>query len=283
MDNPGKLYIVATPIGNMGDFSPRATETLEAVDFIAAEDTRVTSKLLARVGVQKPLISYFEHNRRQKGELIAGRLLAGQSCALITDAGTPAISDPGTDLVALCAQSGVEVVAVPGCCAAVAALSVSGMECGRFTFEGFLSANGKKRREHLTSLKSETRTMVFYEAPHKLLRTLEDMLEHLGNRQLAVCREITKLHEETLRLTISQALAHFTVTPPRGEFVLVIAGAAAQEADASAPDYVSMVEALVKQGESLMDAAKQISRQYNVPKNSLYRQALANMKDKSFE
>ena len=202
----GKLYIVSTPIGNLGDFSPRARATLEAVDFIAAEDTRVGAKLLAHFDIKKPQISYFEHNRREKGEYIARRIAEGESCALITDAGTPAVSDPGCDLVALCAERGVEVVSVPGCCAAIAALSVAGMECGRFTFEGFLSVNKKSRREHLDELKTERRTMVFYEAPHKLVATLRDMLAAWGDRPVALCREITKLHEEVRRDTLSGAL-----------------------------------------------------------------------------
>ena len=184
---PGKLYVVATPIGNLGDFSPRAIETLETVDFIAAEDTRVGAKLLNKFEIKKPQISYFEHNRKTKGEYIVERILAGESCAIITDAGTPAISDPGVDLVELCAKAGIEVVAVPGCSAVVAALSISGMACGRFTFEGFLSTTTKNRKEHLNEVKFEKRTMVFYEAPHKLLRTLQDMLDCWGDRPIALC------------------------------------------------------------------------------------------------
>lgn len=271
---PGTLYVVATPIGNLGDLSPRAAETLQRVDFIAAEDTRVGAKLLNHFGIKKPQICYFEHNRRTKGEYVAGRLLAGESCALITDAGTPAISDPGTDLVALCAGLGIPVAAVPGCSAVVTALSISGMACGRFTFEGFLSTTRKNRLEHLNEVKYETRTMVFYEAPHKLLRTLQDMLDCWGDRQLALCRELTKLHEECFRTTLAQAVAHYTENAPRGEFVLVIAGCANDAIPSLQPDLLAEVGRRMKEGQPLMSAVKQVSREYNAPKNRLYQQAL---------
>ena len=221
----GTLYLVATPIGNLGDFSPRALETLEAADFIAAEDTRVSLKLLNHFGVKKPLVSYHQHNQASAGQTILSRLLAGESCALVTDAGTPAVSDPGEDLVRLCAQNGVAVQAIPGCCALVSALAVSGLPTGRFAFEGFLPVNKKERRARLQPLRTEERTMIFYEAPHKLVNTLEDLLEALGDRPAALCRELTKLHEETVRTTLSQALAHYRESAPRGEFVLVVAGA----------------------------------------------------------
>lgn len=271
---PGTLYVVATPIGNLGDLSPRAAETLQRVDFIAAEDTRVGAKLLNHFGIKKPQICYFEHNRRTKGEYVAGRLLAGESCALITDAGTPAISDPGTDLVALCAGLGIPVAAVPGCSAVVTALSISGMDCGRFTFEGFLSTTRKNRLEHLNQVKYETRTMVFYEAPHKLLRTLQDMLDCWGDRQLALCRELTKLHEECFRTTLAQAVAHYTENAPRGEFVLVIAGCANDAIPSTQPDLLAEVGRRMEEGQPLMSAVKQVSREYNAPKNRLYQQAL---------
>lgn len=274
---PGKLYVVSTPIGNLGDLSPRALETLRTVDFIAAEDTRVGVKLLNHFGIKKPQISYFEHNRRQKGELLARRMEAGESCALITDAGTPAVSDPGTDLVAICAERGVEVVSVPGCCAAVAALSISGMDCGRFTFEGFLSTSKKSRREHLDELRAEKRTMVFYEAPHKLLRTLEDLLGALGDRPVALCREITKLHEEVVRTTLSQAVQKYTETPPKGEFVLVVGGAPAPQ-DQGAPDDEALLAEvgalLTSEGCGLMAAVRQVAAQNGVSKNALYQKAL---------
>ena len=275
---PGKLYVVATPIGNLGDFSPRAIETLETVDFIAAEDTRVGAKLLNKFEIKKPQVSYFEHNRKTKGDYILSRILAGESCAIITDAGTPAISDPGVDLVDLCAANGVEVVAVPGCSAVVAALSISGMACGRFTFEGFLPVPKKERRAHLEEVKHERRTMVFYEAPHKLQRTLEDMLEYWGDRKIALCREITKLHEECFRTTLSQAVEHYTQHPPRGEFVLVIEGCTQVEAPASQEDLLVQVRALVEGGMPLMGAVKQVAKANGASKNKLYQEALDKLK-----
>jgi 16S rRNA (cytidine1402-2'-O)-methyltransferase len=212
----GILYLVATPIGNLGDISKRAADTLASVDFIAAEDTRVTLKLLNHLQIKKPTVSYYEHNRTESGAKIRDRLLAGETCALVTDAGMPAISDPGEDLVRLCAEAGITVYPIPGPCAAVTALAVSGLTTGRFTFEGFLSTAKKSRFEHLNALKTEKRTMIFYEAPHKLLPTLRDLLEALGDRRISVSREMTKLHEETLRMTLSGALAHFTEMAPRG-------------------------------------------------------------------
>ena len=275
---PGKLYVVATPIGNLGDFSPRAIETLETVDFIAAEDTRVGAKLLNKFEIKKPQVSYFEHNRRTKGDYILSRLLEGESCAIITDAGTPAISDPGVDLVDLCAQNGVEVVAVPGCSAVVAALSISGMACGRFTFEGFLPVPKKERRAHLEEVKTEKRTMVFYEAPHKLQRTLADMMECWGDRKIALCREITKLHEECFRTTLSEAISHYEEHPPRGEFVLVIEGCTEVEAPVEEADLLAQVQALVEGGMPLMGAVKQVAKANGASKNKLYQEALDKLK-----
>ena len=275
---PGKLYVVATPIGNLGDFSPRAIETLESVDFIAAEDTRVGARLLNKFEIKKPQVSYFEHNRKTKGDYIVERILNGETCAIITDAGTPAISDPGVDLVDLCAKAGIEVVAVPGCSAVVAALSISGMACGRFTFEGFLSMNKKERRAHLEEVKREKRTMVFYEAPHKLLRTLQDMLECWGDRPIALCREITKLHEECFRTTLEQAVAHYTEQEPRGEFVLVIGGCTEEEAPVEAADLLGEVRALMEQGQPMMSAVKQVAKAAGVSKNKLYQEALEQLK-----
>lgn len=275
---PGKLYVVATPIGNLGDFSPRAIETLETVDFIAAEDTRVGAKLLNKFEIKKPQISYFEHNRRTKGDYILSRILEGESCAIITDAGTPAISDPGVDLVDLCANAGVEVVAVPGCSAVVAALSISGMACGRFTFEGFLPVNKKERREHLEEVRGEKRTMVFYEAPHKLQRTLQDMLDCWGDRKIALCREITKLHEECRRTTLSEAVVHYGEHPPRGEFVLVIEGSTAVEEPPQEADLLEQVRALVEGGQPLMAAVKEVAKANGASKNKLYQQALEELK-----
>ncbi|MCI9348766.1 MAG: 16S rRNA (cytidine(1402)-2'-O)-methyltransferase [Oscillibacter sp.] len=272
----GILYLVATPIGNLGDFSPRAVETLAAADFIAAEDTRVSLKLLNHFKVKKPLVSYHEHNHVTAGQSILARLLAGESCALVTDAGTPAISDPGEDLVRLCGENGVTVQAVPGCCAAVNALAVSGLPTGRFTFEGFLSVNKKTRREHLASLKAETRTMIFHEAPHKLRATLTDLCETFGpDRRLALCRELTKLHEETRRCTLGEAAAWYTDNTPRGEYVLVVAGAPEPEnAAVSLEDAAAQVLALQRQGVRLKDAAKEVAAHTGLSRNDLYTAAL---------
>lgn len=273
----GTLYLVATPIGNLGDFSPRAVETLEGVDFIAAEDTRVSIKLLNHFSIKKPLVSYHEHNHVSAGQSILQRLLGGESCALMTDAGTPAISDPGEDLVRLCAEADVPVVSIPGCCAAVNALAVSGLPTGRFTFEGFLTVNKKSRREHLESLKGERRTMIFHEAPHKLLTTLEDLRDTFGaDRPIALCRELTKLHEQTLRCTLGQAVEYYQATPPKGEFVLVVAGAPAQETPpVSLEEGVGQVLALVEGGARLKDAAKEVASHTGLSKNELYAAAIA--------
>jgi len=272
----GKLYVVATPIGNLGDFSPRARETLAQVDFIAAEDTRVGAKLLNKFDIKKPQISYYEHNRRAKGEYIADRIAAGENCAIITDAGTPAISDPGTDLVDICIERGIQCVAVPGPSAVIAALSISGMDTGRWCFEGFLSTANKSRMEHLQAVKDEKRTMVFYEAPHKLLRTLRDMLAVFGDRQVALCREITKLHEECRRTTLAAALAWYTENPPKGEFVLVIAGAPEQEqTEITMDQLLAEVKARMEEGERMKEAVKNVAAARGVSKNDLYNAALS--------
>lgn len=272
----GTLYLVATPIGNLGDFSPRAIETLETVDFIAAEDTRVSIKLLNHFEIKKPLVSYHEHNHITAGQAILARLLAGESCALVTDAGTPAVSDPGEDLVRLCAENDVEVLSIPGCCAAVNALAVSGLPTGRFTFEGFLTVNKKSRRERLESLKNEERTMIFHEAPHKLLTTLEDLSAAFGSdRRIALCRELTKLHEETRRCTLGEAIVYYTENTPKGEFVLVLAGAEPKEAvSVTLEDAVAQVLTLKAQGMRLKDAAKEVAEHTGLSKNELYAAAL---------
>lgn len=270
----GTLYIVATPIGNLNDLSPRASETLAAADFIAAEDTRVTAKLLNRFGIKTPLISYYEHNKKQKGEYILSRLLSGENCALVTDAGTPAISDPGVDLVDLCLSNGIAVRAVAGPSAIIAALSISGMNCGRFCFEGFLSTSKKSREAHLKETALEKRTMVFYEAPHKLVRTLKDMLQYYGDRKIALCRELTKIHEETERTTLSLALEKYSATPPRGEFVLIVEGCPETPAQQEDSDPLDDVKALVEKGESLSSAVKEVSSLRNISKNELYRMAV---------
>ena len=268
----GMLYLVPTPIGNLGDISPRARATLESADFIAAEDTRVTLKLLNHLELKKPLVSYYEHNKSFKGEKILDRILAGETCALVSDAGSPAISDPGEDLVKQCAQAGVTVCAIPGPCAVITALSISGQSTGRFCFEGFLSTAKKSRREHLDSLKQEPRTMVFYEAPHKLLNTLEDMAEVFGpDRPISLCRELTKLHEEVVRTTLQGALELYRANPPKGEFVLVVAGAPEQTKQAASPaDAAALVKSLMAQGLSRKDAVKQAAAQLELPKNIVY-------------
>ena len=273
---PGTLYLVATPIGNLGDFSHRAVETLEQADFIAAEDTRVSVKLLNHFGIKKPLVSYHEHNHVTAGQSILQRLLGGESCALVTDAGTPAISDPGEDLVRLCAENDVEVLAIPGCCAAVNALAVSGLPTGRFTFEGFLTVNKKSRRERLESLLGEERTMIFHEAPHKLRTTLEDLCAAFGpQRRISLCRELTKLHEETVRTTLGQAVAYYAENTPKGEYVLVVEGAPPKEAAAvTLEEGVAQVLALKEQGLRLKDAAKEVAQHTGLSKNDLYSAAL---------
>ncbi len=272
----GMLYLVPTPIGNLGDISQRCRETLEQADFIAAEDTRVTVKLLNYLGIKKSLVSYFEHNKAQKGNVILDRILAGETCALVSDAGSPAISDPGEDLVKQCAEAGITVCAIPGPCAVITALSISGQSTGRFCFEGFLSTAKKSRREHLEALRSETRTMVFYEAPHKLLATLEDMAAVFGEaRPISLCRELTKLHEEVVRTTLGQAITKYTEQPPRGEFVLVVAGAAETVKEAAtAEDAAAHVAKLMEQGLSRKDAIKQTAKDLDLPKNVVYDAAL---------
>ena len=267
----GTLYLVATPIGNLGDFSPRGVETLGRADFIAAEDTRVSMKLLNHFGIKKPLVSYHEHNRASAGQTILTRLLAGETCALVTDAGTPAISDPGEDLVRLCGENNIAVEAIPGCCAAICALAVSGLPTGRFTFEGFLPANKKERRTALLRLQGEERTMVFHEAPHKLRATLSDMAEILGDRPVALCRELTKLHEETLRTTLSAAVALYAEREPRGEYVLVVAGARPMEEPAvTLEEGVSRVQRLREDGIKMKEAVRSVAGQTALNNNELY-------------
>ncbi len=272
----GMLYLVPTPIGNLGDISIRCRETLEQADFIAAEDTRVTIKLLNHLGIKKSLVSYFEHNKAAKGMMIVERILAGETCALVSDAGTPAISDPGEDLVRQCAEAGITVCAIPGPCAAITALSMSGQGTGRFCFEGFLSTAKKSRREHLDSLVNEQKTMIFYEAPHKLLATLQDMSAVFGaDRPLSLCRELTKLHEEVIRTTFGQAIEKYTLEVPKGEFVLVVAGAPEPPPAQITPEHVKQrLLCLLSQGESRKDAVKKISAETGLSKNVVYDIAL---------
>ncbi len=273
----GTLYLVATPIGNLNDISPRALETLSQADFIAAEDTRVSMKLMNRFEIKKPLLSYHEHNHVSAGQQIVQRLLAGENCALVTDAGTPAISDPGEDIVRLCAEHDIPVYSIPGCCALISALAVSALPTGRFTFEGFLSVNKRSRKEHLASLASEKRTMIFYEAPHKLLSTLQDFCAAFGeDRRVSLSREITKLHEETLRTTLGQALAHFQQVPPKGEFVLVIEGAPeSDDAAITLEDAIALVARLQEEkGLKTKEAVRQVSTDTGFAKNELYEAVL---------
>ena len=270
-----KLYIVGTPIGNLGDISPRALETLSSVDFIAAEDTRVTSKLLNYFEIKKPLISYFEHNKREKGEIILSRILSGESCALVTDAGMPAISDPGEDLVALAHEKGVLVESVPGPTAVTTALALSGMPSGRFCFEGFLSVNKISRKEHLDSLKTETRTMIFYEAPHKLLNTLKDMEATFGDREIAIVKELTKVHENVFKTTLSAAVSYFTENAPKGEFVLILKGAEKEEkTEFTLEDAVKIAKNLIAEGVKASDAAKQAAKLTGIKKGDVYKAVL---------
>lgn len=266
------LYLVPTPIGNLSDISDRCRETLQSVDFIAAEDTRVTLRLLNHMGIKKPLVSYYEHNKEVSGPKIVERLLAGESCALVTDAGSPAISDPGEDLVRLCAEAGVTVTAIPGPCAAITALSMSALPTGRFTFEGFLSTAKKSRFAHLDSLRAEQRTMIFYEAPHKLTGTLADLRQVFGGtRRICLCRELTKLHEEALRMTLDEAVAYYESQAPRGEYVLIVEGAReAAEPAVTQDDAVARVQALITQGYSKKDAVRQVAAETGFPKNALY-------------
>ncbi len=271
----GTLYLVATPIGNLEDLTPRAARILQAVDFIAAEDTRVSQKLLFHLGFKKPMLSYYQHNQRQRGEEIIQRLLSGESCALVTDAGTPAISDPGEDLVALCAEKLIPVVPLPGACAAVCALSASGLPSMRWCFEGFLPVSKKERRIRLQEIASETRTMILYEAPHKLKATLADLAQVCGKeRNISLSRELTKLHEETLRFTLEDSISFFATHEPRGEFVLVLEGCAeAVSEDTEAIRMLCAVEQVkqaVSCGDSLKDAVKAAAKQHDVRKNTLY-------------
>ena len=272
----GMLYLVPTPIGNLGDISIRCRQTLEEADFIAAEDTRVTLKLLNHLGIKKSLVSYYEHNKAFKGDKIVERILNGETCALVSDAGSPAISDPGEDLVKQCAAAGIPVCAIPGPCAAITALSISGQSTGRFCFEGFLSTAKKSRREHLESLQSEERTMIFYEAPHKLLTTLEDLRDAFGeDRPISLCRELTKLHEEVVRTTLGEAVAKYTENPPKGEFVLIVAGAEpVQKEVPTETDAAARVAQLMDEGLSRKDAVKQAAKELGLPKNVVYDIAL---------
>ncbi len=268
----GTLYLVPTPIGNLGDISKRMADTLAQVDFVAAEDTRVSLKLLNHLGLKKPMVSYHRHNTQKGGEQVLERLRAGESCALVTDAGMPAISDPGEELVAQCAQEEIQVIGIPGPCALVTALAISGQPTSRFTFEGFLAMNKKNRRTHLESLVGEERTMIFYEAPHKLAATLEDLAKMFGGeRPVSLCRELTKLHEQVWRTTLGQAAEYYRQTPAKGEFVLVVRGAQPRgEEGPEIEDGLSLVRRLQGNGLSLRDAVKRAAKELGLSRNQLY-------------
>lgn len=269
---PGKLFVMGTPIGNLSDFSPRAIDTLENCDFIAAEDTRVTLKLLNHFGIKKPLTSYYEHNKDQKQDTILSRIMSGENCVLVSDAGMPAISDPGMELVNACHEHGITVVSVPGPTAFATALAVSGMDNGRFTFEGFLSVNKKSRRQHLDEIRSERRTMIFYEAPHKLSATLKDLYEALGERKIAIVREITKIHEEVIRTTLSQAVSDYPENNLKGELVLIIEGAKENaKEEITLEDAKKLALDFVSAGMSKNDASKMVAKQTGLKKSDIYK------------
>lgn len=268
----GTLYLVATPIGNLADITERALKVLRKVDFVAAEDTRNSGLLLSRYGISKPMISYFEHNKRERGEIICERLLKGESCALVTDAGTPAISDPGEDIVRLCAEKNIPVITVPGCCAAISALTLSGLATGRFAFEGFISSTNKgDRRERLLELASEKRTMIIYEAPHRLKTTLDDMLKYFGNRKISLCRELTKLNEEVERTTIKQAIEIYKEKSPKGEYVLIVEGASDKPENIDYPDNIlEHLKMYMNLGSKKMDAIKLCAKDRGITKSQAY-------------
>lgn len=275
MDYNGIIYVVGTPIGNLSDLSDRAKSVLSEVDFIAAEDTRVTLKLLNHLGIKKPMISYFEHNKLQRGEEICARILGGESCAIVTDAGMPCISDPGEELIKQCAEKGIRTEVVPGPSAVISALCVSGLATGRFTFEGFLSVNKKSRKEHLEALLNETRTMIFYEAPHKLANTLKDFYDTFGVRKLTIARELTKLHEEIIRTDTEEALRHYGDGSLKGEMVLVLEGATLKEEKAvTLEDAVSIAKKLIESGTKASEAAKEAAAVTGFKKNDIYRELI---------
>lgn len=269
----GTLYVVGTPIGNLGDMSPRGVSALETADFIAAEDTRVTVKLLNHFGLKKEMLSYYEHNKNTKGNLIIKRLLDGESCALVSDAGMPAISDPGEDLVRLAHQNGIAVESVPGPSAFVTALSIAGKPTGRFCFEGFLPVEKKARRERFEELKGERRTMIFYEAPHKLISTLEDFYAVFGEREISLVKELTKLHETVFNTTLTKAIAHYGENPPKGEFVIILSGASEEKPSENytLEDAVDMAKKLMQNGESASMAAKEAANATGIKKGEIYK------------
>ncbi len=269
----GKLYVVGTPIGNLGDLSSRVCEVFETVDFIAAEDTRNTRKLLSHLDIHKELISYYEHNKSVKGQYLVERMLSGESCALVTDAGMPAISDPGEEIVRLCHEHGIDTVVIPGPCAAICALALSGLPSSTFTFEGFLPSHASDRNRILQSLIHETRTMIFYEAPHRLIQTLSAMYEILNDRRIAIVKEITKIHENVWYTTLSQAQTLFSDTQIKGEFVLVVEGVGCQEVEITDEYILQLIQDKIENGVSKSEAVKKISLELDLPKNRVYKLA----------
>lgn len=271
----GKLYVVGTPIGNLGDMSPRAIEVLRSVDFIAAEDTRVTLKLLNHFEIKKPMVSYHEHNKTARQDTITDRIEAGETCAVVTDAGMPAISDPGEDLVRYCREKGIEVESVPGPSALITALAISGMPSGRFCFEGFLSVNKPSRQEHLESLKAEERTMIFYEAPHKLTATLKDMLSVFGDRETALVKELTKLHENCELTSLSRAAEKYSAEQPKGEFVIIVRGAEkSAKTEYTLADAVALAKKIIEKGGSVSSAAKEAASLTGIKRNDIYKELI---------
>jgi len=268
----GKLFVVGTPIGNLGDFSPRAVDTLSSCDFIAAEDTRVTIKLLNHFGIKKPMISYYEHNKAGRGNKIIERILNGENCALVSDAGMPIISDPGEDLTKLCYENNIEVCAVPGPSALITALAISGMSAGRFTFEGFLTTAKQNRKKHLEELVNEKRTMIFYEAPHKLPATLKDMAEYFGDRKIALVKELTKIHENVEHTSLYEASKKYSEVAPKGEFVLIVDGKPEEEEEEITLEMAtSMAEELIQSGTSINEASKEIAKKTGLKKSDIYK------------
>jgi len=268
----GTLYVIGTPIGNLDDITLRQLETLKNVDFICAEDTRVTLKLLSRFDIKKQLISYHEHSTRTVSDAIISRILNGENAGVVTDAGMPCISDPGEKLVRMCYENEIDVKVVPGPSAAISALAISGLNTSRFTFEGFLSVTKKQRFEHLESLKNETRTMIFYEAPHKLIYTLQDMLEYFGDRNISLCRELTKVYEEVIRLTLKEAIEYYKEKNPKGEYVLVIDGKREElsENNITFEEALEKVNKLIENGMKTSDACKLVAKESTFKKGELY-------------
>ena len=268
----GTLYIIGTPIGNMEDITLRQLDMLAGVDFICAEDTRVTLKLLNRYDIKKQLVSFHEHSSKADAQHIIDRLMAGENGGVVTDAGMPCISDPGEVLVKLCAENGIDVKVVPGPSAVVSAVALSGLSVRRFTFEGFLPVPKKERAERLELLRNETAVMVFYEAPHKLKTTLADLCECFGgDRRISICRELTKIHEEVLRMTLSEAVEYYNSNEPRGEFVLVVEGRNADDSeDITIGQALAQVKKLIDMGEKPTDACKAVAKETGFKKSELY-------------